>query len=397
MKESRLLWRMVLRRKTATLLVVLFAAVVTAFLLIYPRLMEDTQKRLDEAYDLVEVSGWMINTKEYSSPEIPLSDYLTLAESGYLSECTAHTDFHSGHAVTEEELNAWQTDPVFDDNGPIAGTKLSLDAVSSLAACEELYRLSDSIQWWEGYSAEALRGGELTCILSENCGYAPGDTLTLLHCPAYLAKEQTTVELMVIGTFPYRLSDIDGVMPLNALASLWDRIYPQGKLTVRDVSFTVKENRDLDALKNLLVEQKYDGSGNGIRAAIDDRILQGTIAPIKSTLSLLEGLQRFFFGVVAVIGFFLCFLLARGRKSEYAIMRMLGESLTRITAKVLAEQLVLCAIGVALGTAVVVLTGLGRMELAICGGILLCYALGAAVAVALTVRVNVMESLRDKE
>lgn len=397
MKESRLLWRMALRRKMATWLVALFAAVVTVFLLLYPRLMEDTRKRLEEAYDLVEVSGWMINTKEYSSPEIPLSDYLMLAESGYLSECTAHTDFSSGHAVTEEELNAWQADPIFDDDGPIAGTKLSLEAVSSLAACEELYRLSDSIQWWEGYSAEALRGGELTCILSEGCGYAPGDTLTLLHCPAYLAQKQTTVELMVVGTFPYQFSDIDGVMPLTALASLWDRIYPQGKLTVKDISFTVNENRDLDALKTLLAEQKYDGSGNGIRAAIDDRILQGTIAPIKSTLSLLEGLQKFFFGVVAVIGFFLCFLLARGRKNEYAIMRMLGESPARITGKALGEQLVLCAIGVALGTAVVVLTGLGRIEPVICGGILLCYTAGAAVAVAVTVRVNVMESLRDKE
>ena len=78
-------------------------------------------------------------------------------------------------------------------------------------------------------------------------------------------------------------------------------------------------------------------------------------------------------------------------------MRMLGESVSRITVKALWEQMVLCAVGIALGAAMVSLTGLGQMEPAICGGILMCYTLGAAVAVMLTVRVNVMEILRDKE
>ena len=105
----------------------------------------------------------------------------------------------------------------------------------------------------------------------------------------------------------------------------------------------------------------------------------------------------FFFAVVAVIGFFLCFLLARSRKSEFAIMRMLGESVSRITVKALREQFVLCAAGIVLGAGTVTLTGSGQMEPAICGGILLCYTLGAAVAVMMTVHVNVMEILRDKE
>lgn len=397
MRESTLLWHMVLRRKTATLLVALFSTVVTIFLLIYPRIIEDTRVRLEDAYDLVEVSGWMVNTREYSAPEIPISDYLALAESGYLSECTAHADFRSGHAVTEDELTAWQADPIFDENGPIVGTNLSLEAVSSLSASEELYRLADSIQWLEGYSAEALRGSENVCVLSDYHGYAPGDTFTLMYCPAYIAKDQTTVEFTVIGVFPCQISTIDGVLPLTAFASLWNRINPGDEFAVSDIAFTVKENRELDALKALLTSKGYDGSDKGIRAAIDDRILQGTVAPIKSNLALLEGLQMFFFGVVAVIGFFLCFLLARSRKSEYAIMRMLGESVVRITAKSLWEQLVLCAMGVVLGAAVVVLTGLGQFEPIICGGVFLCYALGAAVAVAMTVRVNVMEILRDKE
>ena len=68
---------------------------------------------------------------------------------------------------------------------------------------------------------------------------------------------------------------------------------------------------------------------------IDDRILKETVGPIKSNLAQLEGSYLFFFVMIAAIGFLLSFLLARGRKPEYAVMRMLGESRLQITLKAL--------------------------------------------------------------
>ena len=130
---------------------------------------------------------------------------------------------------------------------------------------------------------------------------------------------------------------------------------------------------------------------------IDDRILKGTVSPVESNLALLQGLYRLFFAVIAVIGFFISFLLARGRKPEYAVMRMLGESRTQITAKAILEQGTLCLVGVMIGSILVALTGLGRPDVLGSVLILLCYTLGAAAAVMLTVRVNVMDILRDKE
>ena len=50
-----------------------------------------------------------------------------------------------------------------------------------------------------------------------------------------------------------------------------------------------------------------------------------------------------------------------------------------------------------LGAAAVGLMEKSSFQLSICAVILLCYTLGAAVAVMLTVRVNVMDILRDKE
>ena len=130
---------------------------------------------------------------------------------------------------------------------------------------------------------------------------------------------------------------------------------------------------------------------------LDDEIFRGTIDPIQSNLKMLEGLYPVFFAAVAAIGFVLCFLLVRRRKQEFAVMRLLGETGMQITGKALLEQAMLCVIGIMLGVTVVLVSGLGEFSALTCGGVLLCYSIGSALAVMLMVRVNVMEILRDKE
>ena len=78
-------------------------------------------------------------------------------------------------------------------------------------------------------------------------------------------------------------------------------------------------------------------------------------------------------------------------------MRLLGETGMQITGKALLEQAMLCIIGVVLGTVIVLVSGLGEFSALTCGGVLLCYSIGSALAVMLMVRVNVMEILREKE
>jgi ABC-type antimicrobial peptide transport system permease subunit len=104
-----------------------------------------------------------------------------------------------------------------------------------------------------------------------------------------------------------------------------------------------------------------------------------------------------FFAAVAAIGFVLCFLLVRRRKQEFAVMRLLGETVIQITGKALMEQAMLCVIGIMLGVTAVLVSGLGEFSALTCGGVLLCYSIGSALAVMLMVRVNVMEILREKE
>ena len=55
MKSVEMYIRMVLRRKIACALVVLFTAAATVFLLVYPQLIEETRLELEVVYDSTTV------------------------------------------------------------------------------------------------------------------------------------------------------------------------------------------------------------------------------------------------------------------------------------------------------------------------------------------------------
>lgn len=407
MNGSTLNWRMAARRKTACLLVILFTAAATVFLLIYPRFIESTRAELEYAYDSIDVTGWILNIKDYSDPSLHGHLWHTLLDSGYIGEHNSYSTARSkvyqrdilleqAGSTSEEALLA-ALDVLIENETEASRSGIlqtgSARGINRIQAENELALQQDTIQWMDGYDPSILTGSEQVCLLPEKLGWLPGDRV-----PVYLASPdvggRTTLCLTVAGVYTGQLpDDVDLVLPLSTLEEVGRWFF-----CINGFSFTVADSRDVPALKEKLIELELHGVGQlDVRAALDDRILEGTVAPIKSNLALLQGLYTFFFGVVTIIGFFLCFLLARGRKPEYAVMRMLGESTLQVTLKALLEQFALCFLGIILGVAVVFLTKQGRPDAAACGIILGCYTLGAAVAVLLTVQVNVMDILRDKE
>lgn len=411
MKGFSYQWRMAARRKAACLLVVAFTAVVTVFLLIYPRLMQNTEARLEEVYDKTEVSGWMVNSQDFTDPSIPGDDWHALLDSGYFSQHATYGSFYVGFydkntveqavegRVTDNTLMKALIKLIEEDEADGGADRYDNDAraYSSMEACDDLMRMADRIDWLEGYGPECLTGNERICLMPEDQGWQPGDKIPMLTCQeADKWKAGGVIRLTVAGVYPGSVPEFDLVMPLATYEQLCADAGWSYRLN--GFSFVAADNRELPQLKQLLLDMGYDGTADHqVRASIDDRILEGTIAPIQSNLALLEGLYVFFFAVVAAIGFILCFLLAKGRKPEYAVMRLLGESGAQITLKALLEQSALCACGIVLGGLALMLAGQGIPDLKTCGIILLCYTAGAAVAVNMTVQVNVMEILRDKE
>lgn len=417
MKGLSYLWRMASRRKAACLLILLFTMAATIFLLLYPGFIDSTRTRLKEAYESIEVKGWILNSESYEEPVIPGEQWKTLRNSGYFSESSAYNYFQfklypkdqleaqaGKDADDDQKLRAMQRMLQQED---VQGKNGWMYAYDRFASCDQMIRIQDKIIWLDGYDESCLEGNERVCIISDEFGYQPGDTIPFLASVTMedMAEMCGIFRLKVAATYHGNITAFKAVMPIatyEELCSTATEAHQQmgdgmvWPFDLRSFVFTVKDNHQLDELKNYLVEQGLSGEA-GIRTAIDDRILKGTVAPIESNLALLEGLYTFFFVMVTAIGFFISFLLARGRKPEYAVMRMLGESRAQITIKALCEQFVFCLAGVMLGAAAVGLMEKSSFQLSICAVILLCYTLGAAVAVMLTVRVNVMDILRDKE
>ena len=418
MKAFSYLWHMAWRRKAACLLVVVSTMAATVFMLFYPSLIDNTRKRLEETYSSITVTGSILS-EDKIVPAVSGSMWEKMQQSGYFSPLYGSASFvirtfpkdileeSAGEGASEQQkLIAFQNLLASFEEEDSGGVSGSMKACSSFSAEDELVRIREDIRWLEGYDESCLEGDERICIISDRWGYAPGDTIPLLaRVPVSKTQLEGIFHLKVAGTYPGKITKFAAVMPLKTMEDLTiaaTAVHKQAgnpyawNFGLNAVYFTVRDNQQLDQIKAAITESGLR-SNKLVRVRIDDRILKETVGPIESNLAQLEGSYLFFFVMIAAIGFLLSFLLARGRKPEYAVMRMLGESRLQITLKALLEQFVLCLGGVLLGAAAVGIIGQERFRPGICAAILLCYTVGAAVAVLLTVRVNVMDILRDKE
>lgn len=418
MKAFSYLWHMAWRRKAACLLVVVSTMAATVFMLFYPSLIDNTRKRLEETYSSITVTGSILS-EDKIVPAVSGSMWEKMQQSGYFSSLYGSASFvirtfpkdileeSAGEGASEQQkLIAFQNLLASFEEEDSGGVSGSMKACSSFSAEDELVRIREDIRWLEGYDESCLEGDERICIISDKWGYAPGDTIPLLaRVPVSKTQLEGIFHLKVAGTYPGKITKFAAVMPLKTMEDLTvaaTAVHKQAgnpyawNFGLNEVYFTVRDNQRLDQIKAAITESGLR-SNKLVRVRIDDRILKETVGPIESNLAQLEGSYLFFFVMIAAIGFLLSFLLARGRKPEYAVMRMLGESRLQITLKALLEQFVLCLGGVLLGAAAVGIIGQEGFRPGICAAILLCYTLGAAAAVTLTVRVNVMDILRDKE
>lgn len=418
MKAFPYLWHMAWRRKAACLLVVVSTMAATVFMLFYPSLIDNTRKRLEETYSSITVTGSILS-EDKIVPAVSGSMWKKMQQSGYFSSLYGSASFvirtfpkdileeSAGEGASEQQkLIAFQNLLASFEEEDSSGVSGSMKACSSFSAEDELVRIREDIRWLEGYDESCLEGDERICIISDKWGYAPGDTIPLLaRVPVSKTQLEGIFHLKVAGTYPGKITKFAAVMPLKTMEDLTvaaTAVHKQAgnpyawNFGLNAVYFTVRDNQQLDQIKAAITESGLR-SNKLVRVRIDDRILKETVGPIESNLAQLEGSYLFFFVMIAAIGFLLSFLLARGRKPEYAVMRMLGESRLQITLKALLEQFVLCLGGVLLGAAAVGIIGQEGFRPGICAAILLCYTVGAAVAVLLTVRVNVMDILRDKE
>ena len=89
---------------------------------------------------------------------------------------------------------------------------------------EYLYRcIREDIRWLEGYDESCLEGSERVCILSDEFGYQPGDTVPFLasfSLPEELSDMRGIFRMKVAATYHGKITDFKAVMPIATYEQL---------------------------------------------------------------------------------------------------------------------------------------------------------------------------------
>ncbi len=401
--------RMMLRRLTSNALIILLLVVTTLFLLRYPGFIDSAKENMINAGKGITVNGWLYHPEDPQFLFVSTELRDALMDTGYIQSYIARSQVsyyaleeviqRQGVGDTPEERREYILEKLKTIGFSVTAARGKFFGVNDMSADADLLAMADQITWLEGYDAGCLRGNEPVCLYPAGYGAELGeDVEILLHRPLSSSRfdaDRMNVKFKVVGTFSWNAEDPVAYCPLAVIEGLVggreDFEYEMNRF-----SFVVGKNDKVSALKDFFVSNGLH-EGVNLRVAIDDRMYEKAMAPLEKNLNLLQGLQYIFYVLVILLGFFLCFLVARRRKPEYAVMRLLGEPAAQVVLKSLVEQCILCAVGVGLGTALLLLGKGGRIDPTVCLVIVLGYCLGAALAVGLTVRVDVMSVLRDKE
>ena len=409
MRGFQLQIRMMLRRKMSNLLTVSLLIVTTLFLLLYPGVIEGAKEKMIEAGKGISISGWAYHPKDDVYVSVPITLRDALVDAGFVKTYLARSKVQyfaldeivekQGVGDTAEARREYILQKLKVLSFKISAAKGSFLGVNDICADEDLQAMEEQITYLDGYDASCLQGEEFVCLYPAGRGVELGDTVEILlskplNGTAY-DQDRLLTSFRVVGVFKWASQDPVAYCPLKTIENLVgaraDFDYTMNKFT-----FVVGRNEKISQLKDFLISESLH-EGENLRFAIDDRLYEKAMAPLEKNVNLLQGLQYVFYVLVILLGFFLCFLVARRRKPEYAVMRLLGESAAQVVLKSLLEQLILCITGIGIGLVCMLLREGGELPYSVCVVILLSYCLGAVIAVALTVRVDVMTVLRDKE
>lgn len=220
----------------------------------------------------------------------------------------------------------------------------------------------------------------------------------------------TEQQLKVVGTYKGDSRNI--YCPWEIIKALSVKI--TGTIHADSLSFSVKDNRQLDTFKELLaryftyvditgIVKEYTASdvltSYEYAITVYDDIMNKTVSRIKDNIDVLEILRPVVIIISLLIGFLASFLFVRNRKQEFAVMRSLGMKKGMVFGETFIEQLFLGIIGTALG--LIAYYVWYHFEIMPPWGsiiaFLLCYMIGSCIVVYWITNMKVMALMKEKE
>lgn len=165
--------------------------------------------------------------------------------------------------------------------------------------------------------------------------------------------------------------------------------------------FALRSAYDLDDFRDYLSAQQISQVGNLSRnrttILLRDQSFVETVSGLSRYVTFSRILLPVLCAAVGLVGFVLSWLAVSGRRMEFAVMRGLGASRTRVFLSFFLEQAVLALLGCLAGGTVLTIFGSGWAGWLAAAGFWLCYGAGCALAVAAAGRIKLMALLTAGE
>lgn len=394
---------------------VLFAVLV-AFFGFFEGFLSKKEQELDAAWDSIPVTVTVSNLTGTKTEDLEIHGYLV---NYFLSDRYFFEGREQSRAFSSYFRQVKVTGSAYYSFGSsFAGTQTLVGMTQ--AAAEESFSVLEKgrITYFPGCDQGIFSGAEPVCVvpkalLEQLTPEKDGRYLLVLQVrmvPTDLPDEPTTnVALEVAGTVPVEEDSI--YCSWETLAALQEQL--DGKMTANSLSATVRDNRELDELRPLLLRHfaEVDPSGQltavpgnsalfyyPFAATVHDETLRATLNTLNRNLRTLHALQPVFAVVECLICFAAVFFFVYARKRELASMRSLGTRLAQVLGIILLEMTLLLLVGLGLGLLairIIPLHGIVRWDVI---GLLALTAEAGAVTAALAAAGNTgVRILREEE
>ena len=290
-------------------------------------------------------------------------------------------------------------------------------AANSTNAVEGLKQ--DGITWLPGYNPEIMNGSDAVCIAGESnfmvrCDWSLGDIITLdlrkykYDTRSVLFDEIGTMDVRIVGTTKAFTAG-EFVMPFE---TVWAFARDMNvELPASAASFYVRDALQLNDFKAEM-KKLYLGPAitngsvwlatlqhSGVSLSVYDAAFISAATQLQSAILLLRGFLPLMVAVLAIIGYFVAYMMIQNRREEYAVLRLIGMSRRAVVSMYFCEMAFLTLGGSFVGASITTASGIGSATVGSEVFLLfsMCFILGSAIALFRISRTNVMLALSRRD
>ena len=379
--------------------ILLLFSILLAFFSFFEGFLSKKEQELDAAWNAVPVTVTVSNLTGTKTEDLDIHGYLV---NYFLSDRYFFEGQEQPRAFSSYFQNVQVTGKVYYSfGGPWSDSQKLVGMTEAAAEAAFSPMEKGHISFFPGYDQKLFSGADPFCVVPKAVleKLTPEDdgryflSLQFRMTPTDQPDKPTAVRrLEVVGTCP---TEDDAIYcPWSLLAGLQEEL--DGKVTAGSVSAAVRDNRELDEVRTLLLRHFAEVDPSGRRTevpgntalfyfpfaiTVHDETLRGALNTLNRNLRTLYALRPVFAVVECLILFAAAFFFVFARRRELAAARSLGTRRTQVLGIVLSEMTLLLLLGLGFGLLTVrIVPLLAVLRWSVPGLLFLAAETGAAVA-----------------